>query len=98
MYFEEANTNCYTVYSKSGCPNCTKAKDLLKENKLTYNVINCDEYLLEYKQEFLKFIAEIGLQAVATFPIIFFDKKLVGGYKELQQHIKDKDFSLNEDF
>ncbi len=99
MEFERPKENQYTIYSKSGCPNCFKAKDLLKENKLTYNIINCDEYLLENKEEFLEFIQNIsnGI-CINIFPIIFYNNLLVGGYKELQENIKQKDFSLNEDF
>ena len=43
----------YTVYSKSGCPNCNKVKELLKSKNLTFTVIDCDEYLIESKPEFL---------------------------------------------
>lgn len=99
MEFEYPKANQYTIYSKSGCPNCLKAKDLLKENKLIFNVINCDEYLLEDKQGFLEHIKCIsnGVQC-NVFPIIFYNNLLVGGYKDLQQNIKEKEFSLNEDF
>jgi len=103
MNFEEPISKQYTIYSKSGCPNCIKAKSLLKENILTYNVVNCDEYLLECKTEFLAFIetmANINAKTntkITTFPIIFYDKQLVGGFKELQTFIKtildfDSDF------
>ena len=46
----------FTVYSKSGCLNCDKIKILLDENRLEYNVINCDTYLNENKSFFLEFI------------------------------------------
>lgn len=88
MNFEEPIANQYTIYSKSGCPYCIKSKTLLKENNLNYNVINCDEYLLECKQEFLAFIEQIVNTKITTFPIIFYDKQLVGGFKELQTFIK----------
>lgn len=99
MEFEYPKAYQYTIYSKSGCPNCLKAKDLLKENKLTFNVINCDEYLLEDKQGFLEHIKYIS-NGIETniFPIVFYNGLLVGGYKDLQQNIKEKEFSLNEDF
>ena len=49
----------YTIYSKSGCPNCKKVKELLETQKMTFTVIDCDEYLIESKTEFLNFIQEL---------------------------------------
>ena len=34
--FEKPNTNGFTVYSKSGCPNCVKIKKFLGEKKLNF--------------------------------------------------------------
>ena len=51
----------FTVYSKSGCPNCMSVKHFIKENKLFYTEINCDEYIFENKDEFLTFIENIYL-------------------------------------
>ena len=33
----------FTIYSKSGCPNCLKSKALLKEKNLLFKVIDCDD-------------------------------------------------------
>ena len=41
--FERPRNNGFSVYSKSGCPNCTKVKKLLKEKNLLFNVIDCDK-------------------------------------------------------
>ena len=98
MNYLEPKSNEYTIYSKSGCQYCLKAKDLLNENKLTYTIINCDEYLLENKSTFLEYIKNISGKNISSFPIIFYNNLLVGGYKDLQENIKQKDFSLNEDF
>ena len=104
MNFEEPAVNQYTIYSKSGCPNCIKAKTLLKESNLIYNVINCDEYLLECKTEFLAFIETMDKTntdnntKITTFPIIFHDKQLVGGFKELQNYVKKEELAFDSEF
>jgi glutaredoxin len=48
-------TNGFTIYSKSGCPNCTNVKKLLQDNKNEYSVINCDDYLVENRENFFGF-------------------------------------------
>jgi glutaredoxin len=34
-----SETTQYTIYSKSGCPNCKKVKELLETQKITFTVI-----------------------------------------------------------
>ena len=53
MEFEEPIKSGFTIYSKSGCINCSKVKSLLKEKKLIFSVIDCDEYIIENKEDFL---------------------------------------------
>jgi glutaredoxin len=102
MNFTEPKDDEYTIYSKSGCPNCMKSKELLKENNLTYSVINCDEYLLECKEEFLNFIKTIATAntntIINTFPIIFNNRIFVGGFKELQTNIQKNTLGFDSDF
>ena len=55
--YEKPSEHTYTIYSKSGCHYCNKAKKLIeKENP---HVIDCDEYLIEDKAGFLAFINEM---------------------------------------
>jgi len=56
MEFEKPSENDFTIYSKSGCPNCLKVKALLKDKQLKFNIINSDEYIIENKENFLLFI------------------------------------------
>jgi len=49
MEFEKPLNSGFTIYSKSGCPNCVKAKTLLKSKHLLFKIVNCDEYILEDK-------------------------------------------------
>ena len=41
--FIQPSKTCYTIYSKSGCPNCKKVKDLLEAKQIQFIVIDCDE-------------------------------------------------------
>ena len=48
MDFEEPQLNGFTIYTKSGCKNCTKVKNLLDETNIFYKKVSCDEYLINY--------------------------------------------------
>jgi len=84
--FEKPKMSGYTVYSKSGCPNCTKVKKYLTDVNAPMNVVDCDEHLIERKEEFLKFIEEIAEKSVRVFPIVFFERKFIGGYADTEYH------------
>jgi len=82
MNFELPIDKGFTIYSKPSCVNCIKAKKLLKENKIEFKEIMCDEYLLEDKEKFLEFIKNLSKKECKFFPIIFFDGNFIGGYYE----------------
>jgi glutaredoxin len=84
--FEKPKINGYTIYTKSGCPNCIKVKKFLQNANANVNIVDCDEYLLESKEEFLKFIADLAEKPVRVFPIVFFERKLVGSFDETEYH------------
>jgi glutaredoxin len=81
----------YTIYSKSGCINCTKIKNLLKDKHLFFSEIQCDEYLLEDKEGFLMFIKERAKKEHKTFPIIFYNSGFIGGYNEAKENIEKRE-------
>lgn len=94
--------NLFTIYSKSGCLNCNKVKKILKEKLFDFVVVDCDEYLLENKEAFLKHIELLvgtGTE-IRTFPIVFHNGKFIGGYLETNQYLKEYklDFEINSDF
>ena len=102
MIFEEPFENKFTIYSKSGCTNCRKVKDLLKMSKLEYEIIDCDEYLLEDKHNFLSFIKSYSVVEWKSFPIVFLNGKFIGGLNETKDYLdtmvkSNLDFT-NEDF
>jgi hypothetical protein len=53
MEIPEPETVGFTVYSKSGCPNCNKVKALLKEKNLLFKVVDCDEFFKIFKTNIL---------------------------------------------
>jgi len=85
MQFEEPSSQGYTIYSKSGCPNCVIAKKQAAEtntNETAIKMIECDDYLLESRPEFLSFIRVKMQQLDETkklyFPFIFKDGHYIG--------------------
>lgn len=85
-----------TIYSKSGCKNCLLVKHLLKEQNMVFNVIDCDEFILEKKEDFLEFIKELIGKEYKSFPMIFDGLIFVGGFKEITNYIdKILDFDIS---
>ena len=93
MQIEEPSVKSFTIYSKTNCRYCTLVKSLLNENKITFNEINCDDYLSQDKQYFLNFIKEKANREheYKTFPMVFCDGKFVGGFVETERLITDLD-------
>jgi len=88
MEFPTPEKNQFTIYSKSGCINCSKVKTLLKQKSLAFNIIDCDEFILENKEEFLTFIKEIIGKEYKMFPMVFDNNKFIGGYNETVSYFK----------
>jgi len=88
MEIPEPLDNQFTIYSKSGCPNCTNVKRLLKDKLINFTVIDCDEFILENKDEFLHFIQQISGKECKQFPIVFDNKKFVGGFNDTITYIE----------
>ena len=86
MEIEEPFKTGFTVYSKSGCPNCTKVKKLLIEKKVFFVDIDCDDYIIEDKEKFLLFIKERANKEYKTFPMVFNDGNFIGGFTETQDY------------
>ena len=95
MEFTEPTNKGFTVYSKSGCHNCIKVKKLIEMSKLFYSEVDCDEYLIECRDEFLRFIELRAETNYKTFPMVFYDGKFVGGYTHTVDFI-NKLLSFND--
>jgi glutaredoxin len=99
MEYIKPSINGFTVYSKSGCPNCLTVKKFIKEKNFLFNSeIDCDEYILEDKEEFLKFIETIAGCSHKTFPIVFHDGKFIGGLNETKIFICNLLLSFDDFF
>ena len=88
----------FTIYSKNGCSYCTKVKTLLMEKDIFFLDVNCDEYLINNKEEFLSFIKEIANKEHRTFPIVFKDATFVGGFTETLDYFHKQLSFDNEEF
>ena len=72
----------YTMLTKEGCSWCTKAKSLIPQAR----IIPCDT-LLENKESFFAEVDQLTGQEYRMFPMIFFNKEFVGGFKEAKHKI-----------
>jgi glutaredoxin len=89
MEFSNPEKGKITVYSKSGCINCIKLKNFLKEKFLAFTIIDCDDYLLDNKEEFLLFLQnKIGYE-YKKFPVVFDNGKFIGSFNETMKYITE---------
>jgi len=96
--FTNPSETCYTIYSKSGCPNCTKVKELLQIRNIPFVIINCDDYLLDNKPAFLEFIMNLTSWEWKTFPIVFDNNsQFIGGFIDTKVYL-EKLLELSEEF
>ena len=95
MNFEEPLETGFTIYSKSGCKNCTKVKKILDEKGAINTKICCDDYLIEDKAKFICFILNKTKQTNVVFPIVFNNGIYVGGYNETNE-LLDKTLCFDE--
>jgi glutaredoxin len=95
MEILEPQENTFTIYSKSGCPNCIKVKQLLKNKQIIFTIVDCDEFILTDKNVFLQKMQEITGKECKYFPMVFDGKQFIGGFLETSNHIeKILDFNL----
>jgi glutaredoxin 3 len=80
------NSQGYTIYSKSGCPFCTKVKRLLEKESPAPLLVDCDDYLLENKEDFLSFIQQMAGKEYKTFPMIFHNGNFLGGFTDTKEY------------
>lgn len=80
--------NIITIYTKSNCPFCVKVKEYLTNKKIVFEVIDCDEYLLEFRELFISFIKSLTNLEKITFPLVFNNQIYIGGCKETQKYFE----------
>jgi glutaredoxin len=91
IIYKEPFGNSFTIYTKSGCKFCTEVKKLLKLSNIFFQIIDCDDYILENKQHFLEFIQRKTNSSIKTFPIVFNEHQVfIGGYMETEKYLETK--------
>ena len=73
----------FTVYSKDGCPYCTKVVQVLELAKLNHVVYKLDE---DFSRD--AFYGQFGQGS--TFPQVVIDSTNLGGCAETVQYLKEK--------
>ena len=73
----------FTVYSKQGCPFCTKVVQVLQLSKLNHVVYELDH---DFDKE--SFYGQFG--SGSTFPQVVVDATNLGGCSETIQYLKEK--------
>jgi glutaredoxin len=96
MDIPKPQPDVFTIYSKSGCTYCVKAKNLFLEKHVNFTMVDCDEFLLEDKLGFLEFIQSLTMKEHKTFPMIFKGDTFIGGFTELNDYFnKLLDFEMS---
>ncbi len=86
----------YTIYSKSGCIYCERAKELLRYEETV--VVDCDPFLLIDKEWFRKTMRVHCRQDYRMFPMIFYRGAFIGGYSEAKDYYQGKLADALEEF
>jgi glutaredoxin len=73
----------FTVYSKDGCPYCTKVQQVLQLAELQHVVYKLN---IDFTRE--EFYAEFG--EGSTFPQVIVDEKHIGGCTDTVQFLKEQ--------
>jgi glutaredoxin-related protein len=72
----------FTVYSKDGCPYCTKVQQVLETTELQHVVYKLGK---DFTRE--EFYAEFGQRS--TFPQVICDDKKLGGCIDTVKYLKE---------
>jgi len=91
-------SDSYTIYSKSGCLYCTKAKVLLQNERVPPLYVNCDKFLLENKEEFFDQMKSMIGYEYKTLPMIFKNGRFIGGYNKTKDFYEQSKIVARGDF
>lgn len=89
----------FIIYTIDDCSFCDKAKELLKEFKLSYNEVKLTrEEILHLST--LVFHETNCLYDIKTVPQIVYKKSLIGGFNDLSIYLDNyyTDFNNSDDF
>lgn len=75
----------FTVYSKSGCPYCTKVEQVLKLAELQHVI-----YKLGTDFDHEEFYSKFG--EGSTFPRVVMNEEILGGCSETVKYLRERNF------
>lgn len=75
----------YSIYTTNNCNYCTHVKSLLPN---AY-IIAADNYITENREHFLAFVDNLSGKRPRTFPMVFLNKRFIGGFKETKLYIDE---------
>ena len=83
LYYLKKPTMTFTVYSRDGCPYCTKVEQVLQLAELKYVIykLNRDFTREEFYEKFGK---------GTTFPRVIKDDTLIGGCTETVKYLREQ--------
>ncbi len=83
LYYLKKPTMTFTVYSKDGCPYCTKVEQVLQLAEIKYVIykLNRDYTRKEFNDKFGR---------GATFPRVIKDDILIGGCTETVKYLREQ--------
>lgn len=89
----DANPDTFVIFFVDECPYCQRALALLREKKVAYKGYN----IHDIKGDMPKLLEVLGenYESIGfnknhrTKPIIFYNKKLIGGYDKLVEYFKN---------
>ena len=73
----------FTIYSKKGCPYCTKVEQVLQLAELKYVVYQLG---VDYTKD--QFYEKFGHSS--TFPRVFKDENIIGGCTETVKYLREQ--------
>lgn len=82
------NIDTFIVFGLNGCPYCTNAIKYLKDNKYKHKYYEMNKY----RDIFIKILKDLNDMYPTleinmnheTFPVIFYNKKFIGGFDDLK--------------
>jgi glutaredoxin len=81
------NENTYLIFGLESCGYCKKTLTYLRSNNLQFKYYEMDEYytiFIPILDKLIELEAELKIDPEhRTFPVIFYNKKFIGGYNEL---------------
>lgn len=72
------------LFSRDNCPYCVKAKELLEERGIEYDLLMA----ADHREALIERVTAITGSAPKTVPQIFLDGQYIGGYTELAAHLE----------